>query len=97
VNCKWIFKTKYNANGFVARTEVHLATMGFSQVEDINFNETLSLIAQMESIQNLFIVQQFNIPRCIKWITRRIHGFCNYPNSLGFHEMGQILINMQLV
>jgi hypothetical protein len=56
MNCKWIFKTKYNANGFVARTKVHLATMGFSQVEDINFIETLSPIAQMKSIQILFIV-----------------------------------------
>ncbi len=61
MNCKWIFKTKYNANGFVARTKVHLATMGFSQVEDINFNATLSPIAQMESIQNLFIVTTIQI------------------------------------
>ncbi len=63
MNCKWIFKTKYNVNGFVARTKVHLASMGFSQVEDMNFNETLSPIAQMESIQILFIVATIQDPK----------------------------------
>jgi hypothetical protein len=50
MNCKWIIKIKYNANGFMASHKVCLVTKGLIQVEGINFNETFSLIARMESI-----------------------------------------------
>jgi len=50
MSCKWIIKIKYNANGFMARYKFHLVAKGFIQVEGIDFNETFSIIAQMESI-----------------------------------------------
>jgi hypothetical protein len=43
MNCKWIIKIKYNANGFMARHTTHLVAKGFIQVEGIDFNETFSL------------------------------------------------------
>jgi hypothetical protein len=30
LNCKWIFKIKYNVNGYVARHMVHLVARGFT-------------------------------------------------------------------
>ncbi len=42
MSCKWIFKTKCNTNGSMARHKVHLVAKGFTQVEGINFNETFS-------------------------------------------------------
>jgi hypothetical protein len=56
VNCKWIFKIKYNANGSVAKHKAHLVAKGFTQIEGIDFNETFSLIAWMESIQIVLVV-----------------------------------------
>jgi hypothetical protein len=50
MKCKWIFKIKYNANGFVPKHKTCLVTERFTQVEGIDFNETFSLIVWMESI-----------------------------------------------
>jgi hypothetical protein len=56
MSCKWIFKIKYNVDGFMARHKVHLVTIGFTQVEGIDYNETFFPIAQMESIQIMLAV-----------------------------------------
>jgi hypothetical protein len=45
MNYKWIFKNKYNVDGFMARHKVCLVAKGFSQVKCINFNETFFLVA----------------------------------------------------
>jgi hypothetical protein len=50
VSCKWIFKIKYNVDGFVARHKVCLVARGFTQIEGIDFNKTFSLVAWMELI-----------------------------------------------
>ncbi len=56
MSCKWIFKIKYNADDFVARHIACLVAKGFAQVEGIDFNETFSRIAWMESIWAMFVV-----------------------------------------
>jgi len=50
MRCKWIIKIEYNANGFMTRHKVDLVAKGSIQVEGIDFNETFSLDARMESI-----------------------------------------------
>jgi hypothetical protein len=40
----------------VAKHKAHLVAKGFTQVEGIDFNETFSLIASMESIQVVLAV-----------------------------------------
>jgi hypothetical protein len=56
MSCKWIFKIKYNVDSFVVMHKVHLVVGGFTQIEGIDFNETFSHVAQMESIQVMFVV-----------------------------------------
>ncbi len=56
MSCKWIFKIKYNAGGFVIRHKVRLVARGFTQVEDIDFNEIFSFVAWMESIWIVFLI-----------------------------------------
>jgi hypothetical protein len=56
MNCKWIFKIKYNVNGFVVRHKAHLMAKGFTQVEGFDFNKSFSLVARMESIEVVFVV-----------------------------------------
>ncbi len=56
MNCNWIFKVKYNVDGFVAKHKAHLVARGFTQVEGIDFNETFSLVVWMESIQTMLVV-----------------------------------------
>jgi hypothetical protein len=46
---KWIFKIKYNVDGFMTLWQVRhkacFVARGFTQVEGIDFNETFSLVA----------------------------------------------------
>jgi hypothetical protein len=46
MNCKWIFKIKYNANGSMASHKVCFVAKEITQVEGIDFNETFPLYSQ---------------------------------------------------
>ena len=51
VRCKWVYITKYASNGSVEIIKERLVSKGFSQVQEIDYNETFAPVAKMNSIR----------------------------------------------
>lgn len=56
VTCKWIYKVKMCTNGTVERFKARSMARGFSQVEGLDFKETYSPVARLESIRVLLSI-----------------------------------------
>ena len=51
VRCKWVYRTKYGLDGIVDKHKYHLVAKGFSQVEGIDYTETFSPVAKINSVR----------------------------------------------
>ncbi|KAG8503161.1 hypothetical protein CXB51_000952 [Gossypium anomalum] len=60
--CKWIFKTKRDANGNVERYKAHLVAKGYAQKECIDFTETFSPVSSKDSFRIIMaLVAHFDL------------------------------------
>lgn len=48
--CKWVYQTKYEIDGTIDMDKAHLVAKGFSQVEGINYFDTFTPMAKMDSV-----------------------------------------------
>jgi hypothetical protein len=53
VGTKWVFRNKQDEHGVVTRNKARLVGKGYSQVEDLDFDETYAPVARLESIRIL--------------------------------------------
>ena len=51
VGCKWVFCTKNNVLGEIVRCKVRLEAKGYSQVVEVDFNETFAPVAEFITIK----------------------------------------------
>jgi len=51
IRCKWVYKVKHNADGYVSRYKARLVAKSYAQTYSINYEETYSLIAKMTIVR----------------------------------------------
>ena len=68
VQCKWVFKTKFDADGSPLKYKEILVSKGYSQVHGIDYNETIAPVAKMDSIRLALAIAASNSGRYITWM-----------------------------
>ena len=56
VTSRWLYKTKYAADGSIEKHKAHFMARGFSQVEGVDYDETFALVARYTSIQSIIAI-----------------------------------------
>ena len=51
VKCKWVYKTRFSANGSPLKYKEILVSKVYSQLHGIDYNETFALVPNMDSIR----------------------------------------------
>jgi hypothetical protein len=56
IRCKWVYKFKHNADGYVSRYKTRLVAKGYAQTYGIDYEETYSLVAKMTTIKTIIVM-----------------------------------------
>ena len=56
IGCKWIYKVKYNSDGFVNRYKARFFAEGYAQTHDIDYDETFEPVMMMTTVCTFLVV-----------------------------------------
>lgn len=61
ISCKWVFTVKYKLDGSVDRYKTRLVARGFTQIYGVDYAETFSPVARLNSIRFSCHLQLINL------------------------------------
>ena len=67
IGVKWIYKTKLNADGDVEKYKARLVAQGFSQQPGIDYNDTFSPLARLDTVRMVLAIAAHN-----KWYVHQM-------------------------
>jgi len=56
VGCRWVLTLKYHPDGSVDQYKARLVAKGYTQIYDVDYFETFSTVARLNSIKIVFSV-----------------------------------------
>ncbi|XP_068649008.1 uncharacterized protein [Aristolochia californica] len=59
IDCKWVFMMKHNPDGSVARLKARVVAKGYTQCYGIDYAENFSLVAKLNSVYQLDVINSF--------------------------------------
>lgn len=67
IGSKWVHKTKYREDGIIDRLKPHLVAKGYTQVPDIDFDETFSLVIKPTTVWLVLVLAISS-----KWLIKQL-------------------------
>ena len=56
INCKWVYKVKRIADGSIERLKARLCTVGTSQCEGVDYNDTFAPVVRIENLRTILSI-----------------------------------------
>ncbi|KAI3494496.1 hypothetical protein L1887_40744 [Cichorium endivia] len=106
VGCKWLFRTKYHADGSIERLKARLVAQGFSQIPGLDFSQTFSPVLHQLDVNNAFLhgdlservymeqppgFQDPNFPNHVCRLNKALYGLKQAPRAW-FHRLSTFLV-----
>ena len=60
IGIKWVYKTKFDTKGEIIKYKERLVAKGFSQQYGVDYNETFTLVARLDTVRTILAIKAQN-------------------------------------